>query len=124
MRELVCIVCPNSCLLKITEKDGEIVVEGAKCKKGIEFAKEELTAPRRSLSSTIKSVFAELPVVPVRTKEEVLKQDIGAIMQEINACLIDKVYSVGDTVIKNVAGSGEDVICTVEIKRYIKGERI
>jgi len=119
MKELVCIVCPNSCLLKIEEKDGEIIVKGAKCKKGAEFAKEELTAPKRSLSSTIKSVFACLPVVPVRTEGEVLKKDIAAVMKAINTAVIDKPYSVGEPIITNVAGTGTNVICTVEIKRYI-----
>lgn len=119
MKELVCIVCPNSCLLKITEKDGEIVVKGAKCKKGIEFAKEELTAPVRALSSTIKSVFEQLPVVPVRTDGQVPKGELFAVMQAINATIIDKPYSVGEPVIKNVAGTGVDVICTVEASRYI-----
>ncbi|MGI6214133.1 MAG: DUF1667 domain-containing protein [Christensenellales bacterium] len=119
MKEMVCIVCPNSCLLQIKEKDGKITVEGARCKKGREFATEEMTAPRRALSSTVKTVFAELPVVPVRTQGEILKADIPAVMRCINGCVIDKVYGAGEVVMENAAGSGVNIICTVDMNRYI-----
>lgn len=119
MKEMVCIVCPNSCLLEIKEKDGDITVTGAKCKKGIEFARTELTDPRRALSSTIRTSFERLPVVAVRTSGEIRKADIPKVMAAISTCKADRPYSVGEVIIKNVAESGEDIICTVEMKRYI-----
>ena len=37
--ELICIVCPNSCRLRVKMEAGELQVKGAKCKRGIGFAK-------------------------------------------------------------------------------------
>ena len=54
MKELVCIVCPNSCKLSISE-NGEVT--GARCPRGKKFATEELTCPKRTVCTTVATVF-------------------------------------------------------------------
>jgi len=51
--ELVCIVCPNGCVLQAENTPDGVQVTGNKCKRGIAFAIEELTAPKRSLTTTV-----------------------------------------------------------------------
>ena len=48
MRELVCIVCPKGCSMRIEEKDGSYTVSGNTCKRGAEFAISEMTRPMRT----------------------------------------------------------------------------
>ena len=110
MKELVCIVCPNGCLLKIDEKT--LKVEGNKCKKGEEFAISELTAPKRTLTTTVKTAFKDVPVLPVRVSGEIPKDKIFDVMKEINKTVVDKTVKRGETVIKNVLNLGVDVIAT------------
>ena len=57
MKKLVCIVCPNSCELEITETESGISVSGNKCKRGVSFATDEMTAPKRTISSVVKTAF-------------------------------------------------------------------
>ena len=84
MREMTCITCPNSCLLYVEQKEGKIIVTGNKCKRGEAFAAAELTHPMRTISSTVRTVYKDIPVLPVRVSEEIPKEKIFDVMKEIN----------------------------------------
>ena len=112
MKELTCIVCPNGCRLEVEEKDGEWVVSGNQCKRGEQFAIEEMTHPMRTICSTVRTVFPEAPVLPVRVSVEIPKERIFDVMQEINKVMVREICGTGDPVIKNVLGLGADVIVT------------
>jgi CxxC motif-containing protein len=118
MKELICIVCPNGCNLKIEEIDGKITVTGAKCKKGEKFALEEMVAPMRTICTTMKTTFTSLPVVPVRTSKEIPKELIFELMKVVNGTTVDKKLKRGEVVIKNVLNSGADIIVTSDMTRY------
>lgn len=106
--ELVCIVCPNSCKLTIT--DG--AVKGNKCPRGVKFAEEELTCPKRTVCTTVKTVFEDIPVLPVRTSAEIPKDKMAELMQFVRGVLVEKRVSRGEVIVKNVLGTGVDLIST------------
>ena len=112
MKKLVCIVCPNSCELEITETESGISVSGNKCKRGVSFATDEMTAPKRTISSVVKTAFNSVPVLPVRVSAEIPKEKIFDVMKEINRVTVKKRLKRGDVVIKNVLSLGVDVIAT------------
>ncbi len=115
--EMTCIVCPNGCLMKVEKQGEDVLVQGAKCKRGNDYAKAELTAPKRSLTSTVRTVFADMPVLPVRTAGEIDKGAIFAVMTEINKVTVKKRVRRGDVIIPNVIGSGVDIISTSDMIR-------
>lgn len=115
MKELVCIVCPRGCTMNIEKKDGEIVVGGNSCKRGEAFAKSEMTAPMRTICTTVATVFPEYPVLPVRVSADIPKEKIFEVMKEINSVTVRERISRGDKVIENVLGLGVDVIATSDI---------
>lgn len=108
MKTLTCIVCPNGCELTT---DGK-TVSGNLCPKGEQFAIQEINDPRRVVTSTIRTSFPEQPVVSCRTNREVPKDKIFEVMKEINKVIISEKLEQGSVVIKNVAGTGADVITT------------
>lgn len=112
MKELVCIVCPNSCKLKI---DDNLNVTGAMCKRGDKFAIDEMTAPKRSISSSVGTVFSDIPVVPVRTDGEIPKELIFDLMDVLYKTVIDKKLKRGSVVIENVLGTGVNIITTTDM---------
>lgn len=118
--KMTCIVCPNGCLLDVEKKGEEVIVTGAKCKRGVDYAKSELIAPKRSLTSTVKTVFADMPVLPVRTAGEIDKGSIFDVMSEINKITVTKRVKRGEVIIPNVIGSGIDIIST---SNMIRGEK-
>lgn len=114
MKELTCIVCPNGCRLCCEQTDAGVVVTGNRCKRGEAFAVEELTAPRRTVCSTVRTAFENMPVLPVRTRDAVPKERMFDVMRAINAAHIETPTKRGDVVVKNAAGTGVDVIATAD----------
>ena len=119
MKQLVCIGCPRGCRLTIDEKDGEYIVTGNTCPRGKEFAISEMTAPKRTIYSTVKTVFSDVPVLPVRVSDDIPREKIFDVMREINAVTLKERIGRGDAVIKNVLGLGVDVIATSDLLKQI-----
>ncbi len=115
MKRLVCIGCPRGCRLSVEEIDGELAVTGNSCPRGREFAVSEMTGPKRTICSTVKTVFADAPVLPVRVSDDIPKDRIFDVMREINAVTLTERIGRGETVIKNVLGLGADVISTSDL---------
>ena len=110
--KLICIGCPNGCELDVRNENGEIIVSGNKCPKGEAFAKQELTHPTRSITSSVRTTFKDNPVLPVRTNGEIPKEKIFDVIGKINEIVLDKHVKVGDTIIKNVLDLGVDIVAT------------
>ena len=119
MKQLVCIGCPRGCRLTIDEKDGEYIVTGNTCPRGKEFAISEMTAPKRTICSTVKTAFPDVPVLPVRVSADIPREKIFDVMREINAVTLKERIGRGDAVIKNVLGLGVDVIATSDLLKQI-----
>lgn len=119
MKQLVCIGCPRGCRLTIDEKDVEYIVTGNTCPRGKEFAISEMTAPKRTICSTVKTAFSDVPVLPVRVSDDIPREKIFDVMREINAVTLKERIGRGDAVIKNVLGLGVDVIATSDLLKQI-----
>ncbi|MBQ7386612.1 MAG: DUF1667 domain-containing protein [Clostridia bacterium] len=111
-RFLTCIVCPKGCPLKVTfADDGSIAnIEGYTCKRGIAYAEDECTHPKRTVTSTVK-LTSGVPVA-VKTTAPVPKELVFDVMREINSVRYDGSLTVGDVVIKGVCGLDVDVVAT------------
>lgn len=115
IKKLTCIVCPNSCTLKITANGGAYTVEGNGCKRGEAFAKSEMTDPHRTVTTTAATSFEDMRVVPCRTSSEVPKDRVFDVIDEINKVTVGKRLKRGDVIIKNVLGLGADIIATEDM---------
>ena len=65
MTELICIVCPKGCHLKVDEENG-YAVTGNSCERGAAYGKKELVNPTRVVTSTVRIEGAALRRLPVR----------------------------------------------------------
>ena len=90
MKEFVCITCPNSCRMQAELENGQWKVTGNKCKRGQQFAESEMTCPKRTFSTTVKTAWDSVPVIPVRVSREIPKDKIFQIMEEINHMTVRK----------------------------------
>lgn len=115
MREMVCIVCPNGCKLTVTGEGDTLTVSGNKCKRGLQFAENEVKCPMRTICSTVKTAFPAVPVLPVRVSADIPKERIFDVMQAINAVYLTAPVKRGEPVIRNVLDLGVDVIATSDI---------
>ena len=120
MRELVCIVCPRGCTMRIEEKDGDFTVSGNSCKRGAAFAVSEMTRPMRTICSTVRTTFPDVPVLSVRVSAEIPKDRIFDVMGEIRKVRLDRPVRRGDVIISNVLDLGMDIIATSDL---LEGKR-
>mgnify|MGYP000474406807 FL=1 len=110
-RKLTCIVCPKGCQILVKLNNGEIVsIENYQCKRGINYAKNEVLDPRRTLTTTVK--LSNGRVLPVRTKEPIPKKLMKEAMLETKDIVVEPPIKIGDVVIKNIAGTGVDLVAT------------
>ena len=113
---LTCISCPIGCRIAVGITNGEYFFSGNKCPKGAEFAKTEMTAPMRTLTTTVRTIFPWMPVLPVRTREEVPKGKIPEIMRTLSKVIITKRIGIGETIAVDIPGVNCEIIATNEIR--------
>lgn len=112
-KELICIGCPLGCNLTV-EMDGEQVVSvsGNTCKRGDDYARKELTDPRRIVTSTVSVAGGNLPVVSVKTASDIPKGKIRECLCALKGVTLTAPVQIGDVIVENVADTGVDVVAT------------
>ena len=98
---LNCILCPNGCRLHY-EADGSI--SGNKCKRGIDYAKQERTDPVRNLTFTVRTESGKL--VPVRTAKPISQvriMEAAGILQTMT--LPDGKYTCEQVILSDFMGT-------------------
>jgi len=109
--EIVCIVCPKGCHLKIDENNG-FQVSGNDCEKGDEYGKKELINPERVITSTVVIKGASHRRCPVKTSGVIPKSMIMTAMKTLNDVVLTSPVYIGQTVVKNIEGIGIDFVVT------------
>jgi len=110
---LTCIGCPLGCALEVTvHDDGTMDVRGNTCPNGDSYARTELTAPKRVVTSTVRVAGGIAPLVPVKTAAGIPKEKIFACVRAMGAVELTAPVAIGDVVIPDVLGTGVDVIAT------------
>ena len=116
MTELICIVCPKGCHLKVDEENG-YAVSGNSCEKGEAYGKAELLHPTRTLTTTVKILGGELPRCPVRTASPIPKDKMFDAMEVIDRLAVAAPVQRGQVLIADLLGTGADLIATRDIKK-------
>lgn len=117
MKEIICVICPKSCRIQASQDNGIWEVKGNGCKRGAEFAVSEAVNPKRSLTTTMRTVFDELPLLPVKTDKDIPLEKLFEVMKEINKATVDHEVRIGEVLIENILGTGANIVST----SYIHG---
>ena len=137
-KTITCIICPNGCLLSAdvsepgtdapvtgTENPRSIdsTVTGTGCPRVIDSPRgeayfiQEITDPRRTLTSSVLVKGGELPLCSVRLTEPIPIARISDVMKEIRKMKVEAPLESGTVLIRDVLGLGSDVITTKTIRR-------
>jgi len=122
-RNITCILCPQGCNLEVTLDDGKVVqVKGNGCGKGKTYGAEECLDPRRTITSSVKVIGGEHPLVSVKTAAPIPKAAIWDCMKAINAACVEAPVRIGQVIIENVADTGINVVATRNVAKAGEGE--
>ena len=114
---ITCIVCPMGCRMTITKIDDEYKVEGNTCKRGEKYGIQELIAPKRMVTSTVKINGSVLHMLPIKTSESIPKEMIFDVMDVLSEVSVNAPIKMGDIIIEDILGTGVNILATRSIEK-------
>ncbi|WEU40119.1 MAG: DUF1667 domain-containing protein [Candidatus Odinarchaeum yellowstonii] len=127
-KNLICILCPQGCPINVDYSENElgaikvISVDGSKCSRGEFWAREEVENPVRTVTSSIRVLNGELPLVSVRTDKPIPKKRIFDVMNVIKTLKVKAPVKRGQIIVENILGLNANLIATRTVNR-VNGER-
>lgn len=113
MKELICIMCPKGCHLTV---DDDLNVTGNTCPRGVTYGKQEVTDPRRYLTSTVRLESENYRRLPVISNGDLPKDKVSEVVKYLDTVVVKPPVNVKDVIVKNVLGLGVDIVATRTIK--------
>ena len=114
--KIICVACPKGCRLKVS-RDGEtFVVSEQGCKRGEQYARQEMTDPRRMVATTIQIENSVHPLLPVYTAAPFPKAKISSLLNELRKLKLSPPIGMGEAVMKNALGTGIDVVASRDLE--------
>ncbi len=116
-KEMICINCPMGCRLTVDDSDkNNILVTGNTCPRGKTYAINEITAPKRMVTGSVRVSGGTIPMVSVKTREAIPKQLIFESLEVLKNVVLTAPVRIGDVAVKDVCGCGVDVIVTKNVE--------
>lgn len=114
--KLICTVCPQGCEVAV-ERDGDRDwhVEGNRCRRGREFALQEMINPTRVLTTSVWVDDGDHRLVSVKTDRAIPKDAIKSAIEEITKITVNAPIKLGDTIVENIAGTDANIVATRDI---------
>ena len=116
-KDIICTICPRGCTVTVEGNGNEVTsVTGYGCKRGMEFATAEFTAPVRILTTTVKIEGCEGDLLPVRSSKPLPKEKILECMEVIKKAAVKLPVEQYAVVVKDILGTDVDIVATKAVK--------
>ncbi len=103
---VLCIVCPEGCEMEIYASDGELVLPREICRRGQDYARQEIYHPCRVLTTTVRVHGGETAMLPVRTSQPIPKGKLLEAMDQIATIEVTAPIKIGEVICQDVAHTG------------------
>lgn len=114
--KVICVTCPKGCTLEVT-RDGQTVLKVENgCKRGHEYARQELTDPRRMVASSVRLRGGLNPLLPVYTSAAFPKPRIPELLSLLRKVEVTAPVSLDQVIVENVLDTGINIHASREIK--------
>lgn len=115
-RTLTCIGCPMGCELQVEIENKEVVkVSGNQCNIGVTYAKKEVIAPTRIITTVLPVINGKELMVSVKTSKDIPKELIFSCVKSLKGYHVEAPIHIGDVLLKGVCGTDVDIIATKEV---------
>lgn len=99
------------CHMEVTLDGGKFVsVVGNTCKRGAAYAADEVTNPKRTLTSTVKTDIGEM--LSVKTAAAIPFGKLEEAMKALSGITVKTPVKIGDVVCSDICATGVDVVAT------------
>lgn len=113
-----CKVCPVGCELKIIKDKSNpysYIVEGNQCGRGSDYGIKEVLEPSRIITSRVLLKNGPMSRLPVKTNDIIPHELIDQCMEIIKETRVSAPVNKGDIIIKNILGTGVDLIAARKV---------
>ncbi|MEG1726751.1 MAG: DUF1667 domain-containing protein [Acidaminococcaceae bacterium] len=112
-RIMNCITCPMGCEMTVTLTDGRVTaVQGNSCPRGKKYAENEITAPQRMLTTSVRITGGLLPLLPVVSRQALPKGKILACAKALRQITVSAPVEAGQVICQNILGLGVDIVAS------------
>ncbi len=127
---MICILCPRGCRLIVDPRPEApsqledqnrnhnhnqniqaIQVKGNQCPKGIDYARQEVLDPRRTLTTTL-AIRGTRQRLPVRTQGEIPLNTLEQAMTILRTVQADPPIHMGQIIVEDLLGTGIPVVAS------------
>lgn len=105
------------CELTVTSDKSNWTITGNQCKIGDKYGKEEMTNPTRNITTSIPIQGGDTPMLSLKTSRPIPKGSIMACMEAVKKLTVEAPIYTGDIVLKDVAGTGADIVATRTVEK-------
>lgn len=113
----ICTVCPLGCVLTVKARGTEVRgVSGHRCPRGPVYAAEEISGPKRVVTTTVRLDRGRIPLLPVKTAGPVPRdrgRDVVIAAARITA---RAPVALGDVVAEDIASTGVALVATRSVE--------
>jgi CxxC motif-containing protein len=109
MTKIICITCPKGCTLEVNHEGDTIIEVKAGCKRGKDYAKAELTDPRRMVATSVQVNGGRNPLLPVYTSAPFPKPLIRDLLVELRYIQVNAPVHMDQVILANALGTGIDI---------------
>ena len=112
--ELVCVLCPNGCVINVTCSDEKTItkIKGNRCPRGMSWARQEIESPVRTFSSNVIVEDGDFITVSVKITKPVPLVKVFDVMEEIKKIRVKAPVSIGQVLLVSPAGMDTEVVAT------------
>jgi len=116
-KTIICTVCPQGCRIAVAGEGSRIEsVTGFSCPRGKAYAEQEFICPMRILTGSVRTSGAAELLLPVRSADRIPRDRIPECMKVLRTVTVKPPVKIHDTVIKNILGTGVDIVACSELE--------
>jgi CxxC motif-containing protein len=117
-REFICIICPNSCRIKVEYEGTNIKnIKGDECPKGKDYVKNEITNPLRVFTGSVLVENGDFSLISVKTLSPIPKKYLKKVGEITRRIKVDAPVEIGQVVAFNLLNENIDLVVTRKIKK-------
>ena len=115
MKQFVCIRCPRGCRVQIDEVTLETT--GNSCQRGADYARDELTNPTRTLTSTVIVKNAAIRRCPVKTDRPIPKPIVEEAAKKLDGMCLEAPVVCGQVIEEHFMGTEANLVATRTLEK-------
>jgi CxxC motif-containing protein len=113
---IICITCPKGCTLEVDREGNTVVNVIGGCKRGQEYARQELLDPRRKVATTVRISGAIHPLLPVYTSAAFPKPKIPELLALLRQINVSAPVQTNQVIFEDALGTGINILASRDMQ--------